>query len=604
MNRNRINRILLVVLALLGVGVVIRSLVGTTDKEGFLVWTNIPKGQLYHQTVEVARPVEVQVDARGSFEKPGVLATYGWIVNQLDHSVVWQMTPQNTKLEQGQLGRTVSTFTLPKGVYSVYYSSYGDSQVPAGERTLWAKLTGDDDRAWFSEAERWYMAIKTIRKEQAVDVRLMEYREETSHRSDIVNLQRQTGFKNERFNFEVKAPSRIHVLAMGDYVGRFTDFAKIAKLDNGELVWKMSYENTKHAGGSLRNRLFEGEIWLQPGIYQVLFESDMTHHYTGWEDNPPLNPTAWGVRMRAVSGYEANIGELRPFDRPLIAGILRPGDDADLVQRFSLQQKTGVYIHTMGEYTDGEIFDKGWLENEAGVIVWEPDISKARDAGGNPKNRQEDAFITLDAGVYQLRFKSDGSHSYNKWNVDPPENKERWGVSIYALASDAVFSAEEPVGRGGLDEVIKDVLDGARDAIEDVRGSLRPKNGALGENERVLVNLIRIGNQEAVSESLELMESRNVLRIIALGENEAGRWRDYGWIEDADGRKVWEMRMNETVPAGGDNRNRLFDGKVILKAGTYRVHYQSNGSHAFGDFSFGSPDSPAGWGIRIVEVQE
>jgi len=604
MSRNRINRILVIVLALLGVGVLLKSIVGTSDKEGVLVWTDIPKGRLYQQTLEVTRPVEVQIDARGSFEKPGVLATYGWIVNQLDHTVVWQMTPNNTKVEQGQLGRTVSSFTLPKGVYSVYYTSHGDSQIPVGERTLWAKLTGSDERAWFSESERWYFVLKTIHKGQESDIRLVQYQEEAPNRLDIWNQSRQVSYRNERYNFEVKAPSRVHLKAIGDYLERFVDFAQITNLESGEPVWKMTLENTKPAGGSIRNRLFEGEVWLQPGIYQASYESDFTHSYNEWTDNPPLDPTGWGVVIKAVAGYEANIGELRPFEHPLVAGILRPGDDADFVQRFTLQQKTGIYIHTMGEYTDNEIFDKGWLEREDGTVVWEPNPNKAREAGGNPKNRQDDGFITLEAGTYQLRFKSDGSHSFNKWNVDPPEYKERWGVSVYSLSPNAVFTTEQPVGRGGLGDVLKDVLDGAQDAIEDVRGSLRPSNGAFSENERVLVNLIRIGNREAVSEPLNLIEEQNVLRIVGMGEKNDGRWLDYGWIEDEQGRKVWDMRASTTLPAGGDNRNRVFDGQVVLKPGNYRVHYQTNNIHAFGDFTFDPPDKPASWGIRIAEVQE
>jgi hypothetical protein len=49
------------------------------------------------------------------------------------------------------------------------------------------------------------------------------------------------------------------------------------------------------------------------------------------------------------------------------------------------------------------------------------DLQETVHAGGADKNRMIDTLISLPAGEYQLKYKSDDSHSYNRWNAKPPE---------------------------------------------------------------------------------------------------------------------------------------------------------------------------------------
>ena len=39
--------------------------------------------------------------------------------------------------------------------------------------------------------------------------------------------------------------------------------------------------------------------------------------------------------------------------------------------------------------------------------------------------------ISLPPGEYELNYESDGSHSFNDWNDDPPEDRIHWGISLY-----------------------------------------------------------------------------------------------------------------------------------------------------------------------------
>ena len=75
------------------------------------------------------------------------------------------------------------------------------------------------------------------------------------------------------------------------------------------------------------------------------------------------------------------------------------------------------------------------------------------------------------------------------------------------------------------------------------------------------------------------------------------------WIEHANGHTVWEMSYRMTTHAGGAEKNRLFDGTIRLAAGRYVLKWESDGSHAFGDWNDDPPDDPEGWGIAVLPVQ-
>ena len=75
---------------------------------------------------------------------------------------------------------------------------------------------------------------------------------------------------------------------------------------------------------------------------------------------------------------------------------------------------------------------------------------------------------------------------------------------------------------------------------------------------------------------------------------------DYGWIEDFNtGETVWEMKYDDTRRAGGDSKNRLFDGVIRLKAGDYIAHYRTDDSHAYKTWNSSPPRDRKNWGLTI-----
>ena len=116
---------------------------------------------------------------------------------------------------------------------------------------------------------------------------------------------------------------------------------------------------------------------------------------------------------------------------PVLAQIGQVLDNEDKTVTFSLPRSQEVRIFAIGEGQGGEMFDYGWIENtDKGLPVWEMQEPKTTHAGGAGKNRKVDIVITLPAGSYKLRYKSDDSHAFDHWNSLPPDINF-WGIAVY-----------------------------------------------------------------------------------------------------------------------------------------------------------------------------
>jgi hypothetical protein len=115
----------------------------------------------------------------------------------------------------------------------------------------------------------------------------------------------------------------------------------------------------------------------------------------------------------------------------VIAQIVQVLDNEDKSCAFSLASSQDVRIFAIGEGQAGEMFDYGWIEDvDKGSRVWEMQEAKTAHAGGAGKNRKVDVVITLPAGNYKLRYKSDDSHAFDHWNSLPPDINF-WGIAVY-----------------------------------------------------------------------------------------------------------------------------------------------------------------------------
>lgn len=214
------------------------------------------------------------------------------------------------------------------------------------------------------------------------------------------------------------------------------DYGWIINADTRKKVWVMDIGYTEHAGGAKKNRVVEEDIFLKKGSYITFYKTDDSHSYEKWNDTPPDDEYRWGLSLHAKNSDDIKFVSL--FDetdykcRNLLAEVVRVKDNDFKYSFFEIYKRTTIRIYAIGEGTRSEMFDYGWIEDMAGKILWQMDYKKTRYAGGAVKNRLAEDLLVLPAGKYKICFKTDDSHSFDKWNANPPEDAARYGLTLIA----------------------------------------------------------------------------------------------------------------------------------------------------------------------------
>jgi hypothetical protein len=241
--------------------------------------------------------------------------------------------------------------------------------------------------------------------------------------------------------FALRRPMDLHIYALGEGTDdKMRDYAWIVDEEQHKRVWAMRYEDTEHAGGAEKNRVFDKTVHLAAGNYLVYYHSDDSHSYNDWNGAPPAEERYWGISIFPASG-RLNPADVGPFmqthgagNNSTLAQLNHMGNDEDARTTLRLSAQARVRVLAIGEGRDDDMFDYGWIEDADGRTVWKMKYAETDPAGGSDKNRVFDGEITLPAGNYVLRYRSDGSHSYDDWNTDPPDDPESWGISVFRLA--------------------------------------------------------------------------------------------------------------------------------------------------------------------------
>jgi len=80
------------------------------------------------------------------------------------------------------------------------------------------------------------------------------------------------------------------------YQGRIFDYGWIED-DKHNLVWKMTREGIRHAGGAMKNVVVDTVLTLGPGEYNLAYKSDESHAFGQWDAMPPVD-TAYGIKLK------------------------------------------------------------------------------------------------------------------------------------------------------------------------------------------------------------------------------------------------------------------------------------------------------------------
>lgn len=236
----------------------------------------------------------------------------------------------------------------------------------------------------------------------------------------------------------VKSAVDVRVLCLGEEASssNMADGGWIINAVTREMVWDFNREHTVHAGGADKNRMFDGTVHLEKGDYLIYYSSDDSHSYGQWNSGPPYEQDFWGITVWAKR--KEDIAKLASFDpdqyknSSIVAEIVQVRDDEDRYKTFKLNQDTRLRVVAIGEGSDGDMDDYGWIEDTStGRTVWEMTYRSTTHAGGANKNRMFNDIIILPKGDYRLHYQTDGSHSYRDWNASPPNDQEQYGISVF-----------------------------------------------------------------------------------------------------------------------------------------------------------------------------
>ena len=512
---------------------------------------------------------------KNNFADPQNMFAYAWIIDSRTRELVWRMTPNNTESDWwgAKYNRKFEgDVKLKKGEYELYYSAFRPVYLATEDgyfslRRLWDKVWGDDDW-WEDNAKNWYITIRNVDRVFGEDA-VKKY-QNALKRSAVINMTDVRDSQNLKKGFSIKKPVTLQIYALGEgWEGEMFDFAYIVDANSRERIWEMKENETDHAGGALKNRIIQKKIELNAGDYLVYYQSDDSHSYDDWNSNPPYDPNFWGITISG-SGENFDKGVIYKFEEhegDLIVKLDRLGDYEEVFEGFALDKSMKVRVYAIGEGRNGEMFDYGWIEDaKSGRRVWEMSYKETEHAGGANKNRRFDNVVFLEKGSYLAYFRTDDSHSYKDWNTTRPLDPESWGMKIYTVTK-------------GDEKFIK---------------KYDPD-----ESKNILVQIDRVGDDENREKQFSLNRDTDV-RIYALGEGDRDEMYDYAWIENYNtGKTVWKMRYRDTRAAGGASKNRLFDGTIRLKSGTYVVYYVSDDSHSYSDWNQTPPRDRKSWGITL-----
>lgn len=569
------------------------------------------KNELYCKAFEVSKQTSIHIKAIGAvsaFDEEKMTA-YAWIIPIGSLEPVWTMDDENSDFygDEDVLREYDSNLELEPGRYEIYYyaglsSEWGNFSVNFDWDDLKKALEAlkkdlSDKEADLKELEKqlekndWAVNVENGMSE-AMEELLAQYRVEVtgeesairttvcSYESDrtVAEILHPDHNQYTSVGFSLAKPMEVEIRAIGeipDWSENYADYGWILDAKTRERVWSMEEEHLRWAGGADKNKMAVRTIRLPKGDYVLYYVTDDSHSYDDWNSAPPYNPEAYGIRVATVD--KADVAACSPYKESssqlALLSITRAGDNFLEVKPFRVKQPCDVRVYALGEYSEDsdEFADYAWIEREGDTRpYWLMQKHNTEPAGGASKNRLSDQIISLPKGDYVLGYVTDDSHAYGEWNAGAPYDQKNYGVTL--------FAANDKFDRSVIEELSSEV------ASADV-----------------FAKITRVGDNAEKSATFKLDKPTHI-HIIAMGEGTGNEMYDYGWIENtANDDIVWEMTYRKTRPAGGADKNRICDTRVLLDAGTYRVHYVSDGSHSFAGWNSDKPQNPQYWGITVLK---
>ncbi|MCK5705335.1 MAG: hypothetical protein KAI29_29495, partial [Cyclobacteriaceae bacterium] len=117
-----------------------------------------------------------------------------------------------------------------------------------------------------------------------------------------------------------------------------------------------------------------------------------------------------------------------------------------------------------------------------------------------------------------------------------------------------------------------------------------------------IASIKKVTNNQNLTKDF-IIDTYTPVIVLCSGEGNLSELFDYGWITMAgDENPIWKMNPESSRNFGGSFKNRDQISLLTLKPGKYRLHYQSDDKHAFGDWIGKAPSKPELCGISVFPI--
>ncbi len=354
-----------------------------------------------------------------------------------------------------------------------------------------------------------------------------------------------------RKSFDIARETDVLVVACGEITEKPNDHSWIEH--GGKVIWRMTNDDSRHAGGAAKNRLQLEILRLSPGHYELVYQSDTGHSYGNWNQLPPARPELWGVQLVDVAEPETRWVQAR-LPRNFVASRLSSSSITSIVE----SRAGGLWVTTR----DGGL-----------AMRIQP------DAGNETRRGQPDQRFAPAPAVQPGKVRWAGLSPESaalSWNiVDLPEKPQPAAdFYVYGRYPDAYV---ETLSQPAMDTVV-----------------------ALVQRIRPIAALSRVGDNAMVQRRFTVTRETDFL-VVAMGEF-SGSWLDFGRLKTTAGDSVWQMGTRKSLHAGGGAKNRLSLEILTLAAGDYELEYTSDHLHSFDGWTQPAPHHPELWGVRLLPL--
>ena len=163
--------------------------------------------------------------------------------------------------------------------------------------------------------------------------------------------------------------------------------------------------------------------------------------------------------------------------------------------------------------------------------------------------------------------------------------------------------------RGGVDilypnqNIVKKILSVTN---RELKPELQTDIINLINSSRPIASILKVGEQKLLESEFEISDSTKVL-IVGVGEGQSDleKMFDFGWLEDKDKNIFWSMsKFGDSFHFQGGMKNRITTQTLQLNKGKYKLKFQSDVGHSYGNFNVTAPNDSALWGIQLIHISD